>query len=727
MEKSLPQWLDRILIGLFHFGALTLPLVFSFTTEELFEFNKMLFVYFWASCVGLVWFATMVVKKKVVFPKTPFDIPILIFSLGLLFATIFSIHPYTSLFGYYSRFHGGLLSYVAYILLFYAFVATFSTHLVPQSQAKQQTSHSSVLKWLISLFVGTTIAALYALPEHFGHSFSCQLATGTFGVDCWVQDVQARIFGSFGQPNWLAAYMILVIPIAISVLITIKNRWLQFSLASATVLWYAVLLFTKSRSGLLGMYIGLFVLALWSVLLYMRSPNMKKMLFGKKSALGMGTVLAIIMLTVVLGTPFTPSLLKKPAESIPARQVITGPALEVGGTESGEIRKIVWQGAIDIWKRYPLFGSGLETFAYSYYQSRPLTHNMVSEWDFLYNRAHNEWLNVLATTGSVGFLGFLGLLFSPYIVGALFLIKPKSKPTETVFFSVLTTGGILAGLSALHISNFLGFSTVAVTTVQFLLMGVLVVLWNHEHPKSADQTNTSKFNLGLTQYSILAGLVILFLILSANIYTIRKADVNYAKGKALIQQGNVADGAEKILSAISSRQEESAYYITLGSYYANIATQLFNQNQATDAATLAEQSELLLTTASKLNPVHYTQQLSRAGAYMHLGVLNPIWLEKALIVVDDLKQLAPTDPRPWILEGRILAYQESYPEAIKSLQVALEMKPNHPDGRSTLGNIYELTNQTESALAEYRYILENISPNDSLTLQKVASLEARLQ
>jgi len=112
---------------------------------------------------------------------------------------------------------------------------------------------------------------------------------------------------------------------------------------------------------------------------------------------------------------------------------------------------------------------------------------------------------------------------------------------------------------------------------------------------------------------------------------------------------------------------------------------------------------------------------------MQLGMLNPIWLEKALIVVDDLKQLAPTDPRPWILEGKILAYQESYPKAIESLQIALEMKPNHPDGRSTLGNIYELTNQTESALTEYRYILENISPNDSLTLQKVASLEARLQ
>jgi putative inorganic carbon (hco3(-)) transporter len=60
------------------------------------------------------------------------------------------------------------------------------------------------------------------------------------------------------------------------------------------------------------------------------------------------------------------------------------------------------KGAWELTKKYPLFGSGVETFAYSYYNVRPVEHNLVTEWDFLYNKAHNEFLNYAATTGFVG-------------------------------------------------------------------------------------------------------------------------------------------------------------------------------------------------------------------------------------------------------------------------------------------------------------------------------------
>ena len=96
----------------------------------------------------------------------------------------------------------------------------------------------------------------------------------------------------------------------------------------------------------------------------------------------------------------------------------TGPALEVGGTESGEIRKYVWQGAFNAWKSTPktmLIGTGTETFAFAFYQFRPVGHNLTSEWDFLYNKAHNEYLNYLATTGIFG-LGSYLLFIGSFIV-----------------------------------------------------------------------------------------------------------------------------------------------------------------------------------------------------------------------------------------------------------------------------------------------------------------------
>jgi O-antigen ligase len=49
----------------------------------------------------------------------------------------------------------------------------------------------------------------------------------------------------------------------------------------------------------------------------------------------------------------------------------------------------------------------VETFAYSYYNFRPAQHNQLSEWDYLYNKAHNEFLNFLSTTGAFGLATYL--------------------------------------------------------------------------------------------------------------------------------------------------------------------------------------------------------------------------------------------------------------------------------------------------------------------------------
>ena len=74
---------------------------------------------------------------------------------------------------------------------------------------------------------------------------------------------------------------------------------------------------------------------------------------------------------------------------------------ELGGTDPGKIRLLVWQGAFEAWKNNPIFGTGVETFAFAYYKYKSPAHNLTSEWNFLYNKAHNEFLNYLTTTGTL--------------------------------------------------------------------------------------------------------------------------------------------------------------------------------------------------------------------------------------------------------------------------------------------------------------------------------------
>src|SRR5690606_20386508 len=119
---------------------------------------------------------------------------------------------------------------------------------------------------IVALLQTTLLAglgvALYAIPERLGVSPSCVLITGEFSVHCWVQDVQTRVFATFGQPNWLAAYFLLLIPLLPFFLLqelqgkNFRPAWAGFWLFQLLCFTLAFL-FTDSRSGFLGIVLEL--------------------------------------------------------------------------------------------------------------------------------------------------------------------------------------------------------------------------------------------------------------------------------------------------------------------------------------------------------------------------------------------------------------------------------------------------------------------------------------
>src|SRR3989339_2082563 len=121
-----------MIAGAFYVLFIITPLILNPWNYELFEFNKMLAVYAATIVIAVAWLIVMVRKKKRLFTRTPLDIPWLLFLTSQILSTIFSIDPHTSIWGYYSRFHGGLASTISYISLFYFFVAQLNS--VPADQ-----------------------------------------------------------------------------------------------------------------------------------------------------------------------------------------------------------------------------------------------------------------------------------------------------------------------------------------------------------------------------------------------------------------------------------------------------------------------------------------------------------------------------------------------------------------------------------------------------------------
>lgn len=659
----------------------------------------------------------MIADNAVYWKKTPFDLPIGIFLLSQIISTVLSIHPHTSIFGYYTRFNGGLLSLFSYLALFYAFVNTFE-------------------KKEITGFIGTTlyaglISSLYAFVEHFGHSPSCLFITGNFDVSCWIQDVKSRVFGTFGQPNWLAAYLIMLIPFLVSRVIT---AWI--SKQTSGVVWNAILLslfistllFTQSRSGILGIgvgslvFVGVVVWCAWrnnSVRehhidttaqhdsLQSNALSMKPLTKKERkkierlaqhhmpadfsfSSLVAPLVMIIcigVSLALTFGTPITPSLTtmitklqtqtKTEQSQSPNPTPNTAPSggtqLEVGGTESGVIRAIVWKGAVAVWKRYPVFGSGVETFAYSFYKDRPMEHNTVSEWDFLYNKAHNEFLNYLATTGLVGLLSYIVLI----VCVSLWIFRNSHQ-------NPLFAGALLFGYSALQVSNFFGFSTVVVSLLFYLVpaLGMLELM--------KETNNSEPKQLTLTGYQW-AGI---FLTACVSIYATSiplnmwRADASYAEAKRLLAVGKGDLSLKEIQKAITlSPVAQGEFQEELGHITSELSISTFKQQQATMSADLGEMAIRATDEMLQLNPRHLNFYKSRARVLLTLSQIAPDLMKEVLNILNKAQELAPTDAK--LVYNRALLHEQlgDKEQAVVLMKQALEMKPNYDGARDQLKRI----------------------------------------
>src|SRR5260221_414389 len=114
------DWWHRTIVIFFHLLVFTVPLFFTWVNEELFEFNKIELVYAYTIIIATLWICRIIHQKRIAIKRTPFDLPIALFLISQIISTIFSMDPHTSVFGYYTRFNGGLLSTISYITLFYA-------------------------------------------------------------------------------------------------------------------------------------------------------------------------------------------------------------------------------------------------------------------------------------------------------------------------------------------------------------------------------------------------------------------------------------------------------------------------------------------------------------------------------------------------------------------------------------------------------------------------------
>lgn len=698
---------SKIITFLYYILFFATPLLFYTRTSELFEFNKMVFVYLMTILIFCAWTLKSAFSQKISVRKNPLNTAFIIFLISSVISTFFSIDFRTSFFGYYSRFHGGLLSSICYILLFLIFVSTM----------KRRQAITSLKVMLFSSF----FVCIYAVLQHFG-----------IDKNIWVQDVQTRVFSTLGQPNWLAAWLSSLISFTWVFFIKNKGPKKYFWL----ILYFIQLLslsYTKSKSGFLGFS---FSFIFFWVVTFVHSLNSKNQNNTLKKA---GCVLlATAIFLLFTGTPWTKGLEKDlfPDNEIAVTQTQNKPAgtsIETGGTDSGKIRLLVWKGAFEAFKNYPIIGSGVETFAFVFYKFRPVEHNMVSEWDFLYNKAHNEYLNILSTTGLVGIISYLFLLFSIL----LFFANPHSRTISSGKKNISTKSfkygkncfqylsdffrksdifsvAFLSAFLSIIITNFFGFSVVCIGILFFLLPALAVVI---------KSKNNKKIIIGFNQTKILTVVSLaltIFLIKSLSNYWF--ADYYYTKGKLYNDIGEYEQSSVHLNKSIKLIEKEAVYWDELARTNAQISQYFIENNSDEKASTFAQLSYSQSLNAIFLSKANVNLKRNMAANLVDFSSIDNQYLVLAEKTLRDAVLQSPNDPKLIYNLGLVYIRMGNLDQAKNALEKAVFLKKDYRSAYFGLGLVYWDLQEKEKAKQQFEYILDNINPNDNEVKRQLEEL-----
>ena len=642
-------YIINFLISLLFFFT---PLIFTSITSELFEVPKMYFVCLITLLITFSHLINYFKGNTSLFFKNKLTIFLLIFFSTQLLSTLFSVDPHTSIFGYYSRLNGGLLSLFSYCLLF----LILPLYLTSKFRDK-----------IINLtLISGLLVSSYGILEHFG-----------IDKHLWVQDVQSRVFSTLGQPNWLAAYLCILLPFALYKFFNSKSKF-QFTIYYLLITnYYLCLLFTKSKSGIIAAIISLGIYFL--IKLFQKT---------KLSLLGI-PLLIFLSTSLIISNPIKDYLFPQKTTS-PIDQNTT-----LNITPSEDIRKIVWQGSLDLWKAFPLFGTGPETFGFTYYWTRPAAHNLTSEWDFLYNKAHNEYLNYLATTGTLGFLSYLFFIFFALrIILKNILLPSLSREGSGVGFNL----AIFTSFISILITNFAGFSVV-VTSLFFFLLPIFAL------PKISTKTQTkpkSKIFYFIT--------TALFLFLISKILSLFVADIAYNQSQIVYNRALYQSSQNNINLALSLRPKEALYHSQASLTAAKLE----------DAPLAINHSNLALS----LSPASTNLWKERAQVFSELSQINPEYFSLAIDALKNTVRLAPTDAKSFYLLGKFYEAASENDLAIENYQKALNLKSNYDHASFALGQLY-FSQKNYPEAKKYFELTLTITPNNLEAkeyLKKIISL-----
>lgn len=592
-KESIVLFCEKFIFYLLFLTIFIVPLFFNIYSYDQFELPKLTILKILTILMLVLWAIKISIMGYIDFKPTPLDFPMLLWVAMNIITTFTSFAPHLSFRGEYENFAGSL-SNLNYVLLYY--IAT-----------QNLTDKKQIIIINYAFLFSGLLSGIYALAQFYGYDFIK-----------WNEEsmIKGRYFASMGNPNFLGALLIMIIPVNIAFFVTNiqkKNYLYAALLFSLFVLLYIALFGTQSRGPFLGFIFSVIFLIFYflyklyknilqeSELQHISFFNILKN-FLNKYKYWIFTIILIFFISVILSLTVGKNATLRLWNSI------------VNFKQSVKISRLhIWIPSLKIIKDNPILGTGVDTFKSVFPKYSGIDFAQIDGANVASRTAHNELLNIASTMG-ITTLGIYFLLIWSYI-----RMWYKSFVKITDFEYKTISLAMFASFIAYFIQNFFSFGVAAINTAFYIFMALHFVYYKNFYNVKIKKIYLPFYNettkIIYILFFILIG--ILFAIQAFNIY---KADTYYNRGRIL---GSVYNKWElaipEHLKSIKLAPFEVKYQVYTGLAYERLAMSLQDKNQQTD---LIKKAIEFYKKGVQLNPFNAYYWGNLARVYSFLGDLE---------------------------------------------------------------------------------------------------------
>ncbi len=339
------------------------------------------------------------------FPRTALDGPILAWLVAHFLAALFGLSPRFSL--------EKLWTPVTYALAFYLLV---------DLRRKGQTA--TVVR---GLYMSAGVVCLVGLVEfaswYFGLPLLPQFAQGWSAIGGLRHPIPPTLYRlnfTLNGSTPLSAYLALLIPPALGILLTSRDRDDRQAIAAWLVLAFVVEGLSFSRGGVLALLVSLPLTGLGWWLRNKEREGLSLLPLPSRRLVIVGVLAIVLALAALVGPAWVQRTFNR--------------------THSTQFRFTLWQVALETFREHPLTGAGPYNFGRSLLRRNDptLPRRQVMT-------AHNVYLNTAAELGSIGLAAGGWLLLA---AGRAWLTRWRRAPDTADRVQIAAAGAALVGLAA---------------------------------------------------------------------------------------------------------------------------------------------------------------------------------------------------------------------------------------------------------------------------------------